>query len=382
HKAQIVREAIEGKITPLVPASALQTHSNTTFLIEKRSASTLSRITYPWLFFEIDWNEIEGIDINRAIIWLSTETNKPIDQLDLQDFHNNFLSGLAKTKGYKVSDLTKAVINRINDKIFYKEKFPRHKKVLVISVRPGDDAIIGDIIRTYVRNENYIKIINMVSGNINVKNSDVIDYCEQNNIDVSLDTIPQRELLQLKTLVRKAEAIELHAYLGVSSENLYFLNLPFYEVENIEERVITEKDIDPLVDILNMELPDIIISPEAITDPHGLKENIVKIVDSSLKRSSIKNVEIWQYKTVMEDFSIPEGDIIFPFNEQDMDLKIAGIKRLKSQDTPILPGYDPRSLWYRIKERNQRVGDVLTTIGLVSNEYRYVTIIKVHQFER
>lgn len=382
HKAQIVKEAIEKKITPLVPASALQTHSNTTFLIEKRAASTLSRITYPWLFFDINWEEIDEINIDRAIIWLSIEANKPIDQLDLQDFHNNFLSGLAKTKGYKVSDLTKAVINRINNKIFYKEKFPRHKKILVISARPGDDAIIGDIIRSCVRNENNIKIVNMVSGNINVKNSDVIDYCSQNNIDVSLETITQTDLLQLKTLVRKAEAIELHSYLGITSENLYFLNLPFYEVKNIEERVITDKDIDPLVDILNVELPDIIISPEGITDPHGLKENVVEIFNSALKRSSIKNVEIWQYKTVMEDFFIPEGDIIFPFNEQDMDLKIAGIKRLRSQDTPILPGYDPRSLWYRIKERNQRVGDVLTTIGLVSNEYRYVTIIKVHHFEQ
>ena len=43
HKAEIVREAIEGVITDRVSASFLQTHSNATFFLDRESASALIR---------------------------------------------------------------------------------------------------------------------------------------------------------------------------------------------------------------------------------------------------------------------------------------------------------------------------------------------------
>ncbi len=388
NKARIVKEAIEGEITASVPASALQTHPNTTFLIEKWAASTLSRINYPWLFFDIDWTEIDEQEIDKAIIWLSMRMKKPIDQLVLQDFINNFFSELLRIKGYRVSDITRSVVNRIKEKIVYKEKFPHDKKILILSARPGDDAIIGDIVYSCARNKNEVKIVNMLSGNLNVKNPDLIEYSERNNLGFTIkekiinNTIDRDELLQLKTHLRKTESIEFHAYLGISSDNIYFLNLPFYEVRNIQESVFSDEDIIPVIDILNKEVPDIIVVLEGVTDPHGVKVKVVNIFNSALKRSNLKEVEIWQYKTVMEDFSVHEGDLIFPFTEKEMDLKTMGIKRLKSQDTPIFPGFDPRPLWFKIRERNLKVGGILNTIGLVPKEYRYGTICKRNYFVR
>lgn len=387
HKAQILKESIEGDIARSVPASALQTHPNTTFLIERRSASTLSRITHPWLFFNIDWTKIDKQEIDKAIIWLSLTTRKPIGRLVLQDFVNNFLSDLLRLERYNVSDLTRSVMNRINNKIIYKEKFPRDKNILIISTRPGDNALIGDILYSCFNNNNNVKVVNMVSGNLNVKNTDLIDFCERIGLDITIkeqiknNTLNRNELLQLKTLLRKTEAVEFHAYLGISSENLYFLNLPFYEVRNIEERVITDDDINPLIDILTKERPDIIFTLDGITDPHGVKTKVVEILNTALVKSNLKSTEIWLYKTIMEDFSIPDGDLILPFTEKEMDLKIMGIKRLQSQNTPIFPGIDSRPLWYRIKERNQKVGSILTTIGLVSKEYRYGTVCRLSHFE-
>ncbi|MFX1282984.1 MAG: glucosamine-6-phosphate deaminase [Promethearchaeota archaeon] len=396
HKALIIKEAVEGRITPSIPASALQAHANTTFLIEKGAASNLSRMSIPWLFFDMDWTnestktKTDEIKIDEALIWLSLTTKRPLTQLDLQDFHNNFLSDLLQLYNYNVPSLTTEVIDRITNKIVYKEKLPRRKKILIISCRPGDDGVIADIVRALISNHNKVKIVNMVSGNINVKNSDVIDYCEQNIFEKSIkerilnNTIDMIDLLQLKTLVRKSESIDMHAYMGISSENQIFLNLPFYETRTIEKIIeISDDDIIPLISVLDKEQPDIILILGGITDPHGLKARIVEIFELALNRSKIQKVDLWYYKTTMEEFSVAKGDLIIPFSEKEMDLKAIAIQRLNSQqvvDFLIIPGFDPRPLWERIKERNQRVGHILRTIGLVPDEYIYASICQVSQY--
>ncbi|MFX0126208.1 MAG: hypothetical protein ACFFAE_21490, partial [Candidatus Hodarchaeota archaeon] len=396
HKALIIKEAVEGRITSSIAASALQAHANTTFLIEKGAASNLSRMSIPWLFFDMDWTsettktKTDEAKIDEALIWLSLTTKKPLTQLDLQDFHNNFLSDLLQLYNYNVPSLTTEVIDRITTKILYKEKIPRHKKILVVSCRPGDDGVIADVVRALIINHNEVKIVNMVTGNINVKNSDVIDYCEQNLFEKSIkerilnNTIDMIDLLQLKTLVRKSESIDMHAYMGISSENQIFLNLPFYETRTIEKIVeISDDDIIPLISVLDKEHPDIIFILGGITDPHGLKARIVEIFELALKRSRIQKVDLWYYKTTMEEFSVAKGDIILPFSEKEMDLKAIAIQRLESQqvvDFLIIPGFDPRPLWERIKERNQRVGHILRTTGLVPDEYNYASICQVSQY--
>ncbi|MFX0209786.1 MAG: glucosamine-6-phosphate deaminase, partial [Candidatus Hodarchaeota archaeon] len=398
HKALIIREAVEGKISTSIPASALQAHANTTFLIEEGAAINLSRMSYPWLFFDMNWMsdtdeaKTDEVKIDEALIWLSLTTKKPLNQLDLQDFHNNFLSDLLQLFNYNVPSLTNEVIERITAKILFKEKLPRHKRILVISCRPGDDGVIADIIRALIGNHNKVKIVNMVSGNINVKNSDVIDYCEQNLIDKSIkkhildNTIDMIELLQLKTLVRKSESIDMHAYIGIPSENQIFLNLPFYETRTIEKIVeISDDDIISLISTLDKEQPDMIFILGGITDPHGLKARIVEIFELALKRSKIQKVELWYYKTTMEEFSVAKGDIIIPFTEKEMDLKAIAIQRLESQqvvDFLVIPGFDPRPLWERIKERNQSVGHILRTTGLVPDEYNYASICQISQYDK
>ena len=43
RKADAVRGTVEGPVTPLVPASALQTHPQTTLYLDRESASLLTR---------------------------------------------------------------------------------------------------------------------------------------------------------------------------------------------------------------------------------------------------------------------------------------------------------------------------------------------------
>lgn len=56
-KAKIIKNAVEGPVTDLVPASYLQNHSNTTFVIDEACAAELTRVKTPWLIDTLVWDK-------------------------------------------------------------------------------------------------------------------------------------------------------------------------------------------------------------------------------------------------------------------------------------------------------------------------------------
>ncbi|MYA76753.1 MAG: glucosamine-6-phosphate deaminase, partial [Gemmatimonadetes bacterium] len=56
HKAPIIRQAVEGEVSPLVAASYLQHHPNATVFIDPPASSELTRVKRPWLNnHAVDW---------------------------------------------------------------------------------------------------------------------------------------------------------------------------------------------------------------------------------------------------------------------------------------------------------------------------------------
>lgn len=55
NKANIIKKAVEGNVTPLLPASFLQNHPNARFIIDSAAASDLIRVKTPWLVASCDW---------------------------------------------------------------------------------------------------------------------------------------------------------------------------------------------------------------------------------------------------------------------------------------------------------------------------------------
>ena len=55
-KAAIVAKTIEGYANAAVPATFLQDHPNTLFLLDEAAASNLTRFQAPWLLGEVDWD--------------------------------------------------------------------------------------------------------------------------------------------------------------------------------------------------------------------------------------------------------------------------------------------------------------------------------------
>lgn len=399
HKSIAVKEALEERITPLVPASILQKHPRLTAVIDEGAASRLSLVVTPWLHRKLDWaEEISKAESyvsnlpNNAVTWLSIELNKPVRELTLEDYQKNGLSDLIKNYDNSPNKLNKEVIQRLKSKVMFKGNFPSDKKIIVISPHPDDDVIsVGGTIKLLKDSGNEIATIYMVSGNIAVRDRDVLEYLEH-KIDKDktdrLETliiskkIPFKKLLKLKAQVREAEAIEACKILGLPEDNQMFLRLPFYETGMIWKTPVRDRDIIPLKKTLEKESPDIIIVHGEIADPHGTHGKCMEIFLKALKRWKFhKSIDIWCYKGGWQEYFIYEADKIIPISEGLMKVKIKAIQAHKSQLVPLFPGLDPRPFWKRAKDRNGYTGRTLQVLGIIPKRIKpYAELLKVkHQ---
>ena len=57
EKADIIKKAVEDKVSDTLPASYLQLHTNATVYIDLAAAAHLTRIQRPWLVTNCEWNE-------------------------------------------------------------------------------------------------------------------------------------------------------------------------------------------------------------------------------------------------------------------------------------------------------------------------------------
>ena len=153
-------------------------------------------------------------------------------------------------------------------------------------------------------NGNDVRIAYMVSGNIAVRDSDIIEnineiaYDKRDLIEnLKLNRIPLKEVMDLKAKVRMMEAIKAAETLGIDRGKIYFLRLPFYETGFMIKNPITEKDINATINIIEEINPEIIIMPGEEDDPHGTHGKCIEIINKSLDKLNLKEeVDIWLYK--------------------------------------------------------------------------------------
>lgn len=384
HKANSIREAIEGEITVRVPASILQKHRDVTFIIDRGAASRLTRVLAPWLYEEIDWeNEVEKLSrgvknlIDQAITWTSNKIGKPIPLLTYNDIYSQKLGGLLK---WNLDLLKDHVMKNLEAKIITQQKLPRNCRFLIFSPHPDDDVIcVGATMRLLIDAGNEINVAYMVSGNIAVREEDVLeklhllingDQVESIKRKILDKTLPLSKLLKLRAKVRENEAINAARILGIPRDNLFFLKMPFYETGIIFKKPLSSEDVRRVRNIIEEVQPDVIMIPGEITDPHGTHGKCIEAIVKALKKTKMKDkLEIWLYKGGWEEYLIYEVDVIVPFDEKIMSIKIEAIKQHESQLNPMFQGLDPRPFWERALHRNRINGLILKRLGLTSKPY-------------
>jgi glucosamine-6-phosphate deaminase len=388
HKAFIVRRAVEGDVDVEVAATFLQSHPNTTFYVDRAAAAELTRIKTPWLLDEVQWTPDLTV---RAVVWLSQTTDRAILHLTQRDYAEHKMSSLVARYGTPGA-VNGEVFNNLGAKIRGKSKLPRGLRTICFSPHPDDDVIsMGGILRKFVENENDVTVAYMTSGNIAVFDHDVrryVDFLQRlahngqgdvkaadawaNKVRAFLDSkkpgdVDIAEVLDIKRIIREAEAVSGIETVGLKESAARFLNLPFYQTGKVKKDPIGPDDVAIVRALLEEIKPELIFVAGDLSDPHGTHRMCKEAIDLALAELSGKQPrpEIWLYRGAWQEWPVTEASWLVPMSQEELRLKIQAIFKHQSQkDSAPFPGSDDREFWQRVEARNKDTAKILDRLGL------------------
>lgn len=411
EKADIIKKAVEDKISDSLPASYLQMHQNATVCIDLPTAAHLTRIQRPWLVTSCEWNDKL---IRSAIVWLCLLTKKPILKLTNKDYNENGLSELLALYGsaYNVNikifnDLQHTITGwpggkpNADDTYRPERAKPFPKRVVVFSPHPDDDVIsMGGTIRRLVQQGHEVHVAYETSGNIAVGDEEVVRFMhfingfnqlfdgEKNETiknmyaeikkflkhkkEGDMDT---RDILTIKGLIRRGEARTACTYNQIPLERVHFFDLPFYETGRIEKNPISEADINIVLDLLREVKPHQIYVAGDLADPHGTHrvctDAVLAAIDEEKNAGAewLKDCRIWMYRGAWAEWEIENIEMAVPLSPEELRAKRNSILKHQSQmeSAPFL-GNDERLFWQRSEDRNRGTASLYDSLGLACYE--------------
>ena len=398
NKASIVKETIEGDISSKVPATYLQHHTNATFILDIEAASELTRINTPWLVGPCVWNEKLS---SKAIIWLCQKTGKSILKLIDEDYNDNGMSSLLAEEGSSYN-LNIKMFNKVQHTITgwpggkpnaYDTSRPERatpikKRVLIFSPHPDDDVIsMGGTFDRLVEQGHDVHIAYQTSGNIAVSDHEALKFaevtkgmrCNNDNglmkkiieqiTDKKDNNIDSLEVRKLKGIIRQCESLAATRYLGVSDENVHFLNLPFYETGSIKKNPLGDEDVAIMCDVIEQIKPHQIYAAGDLADPHGTHRVSLNALFEALKilkpKPFMKDCWLWLYRGAWQEWDIHEIEMVVPMSPDQVLKKRKAIFFHQSQkDGVMFQGNDIREFWMRAEERNTKTAEKYNNLGL------------------
>ena len=410
-KATVVSRATEGEISENVAASFLQNHEDTKFILDAAAAAELTQCKCPWLSTRVIW---DNLMIRKAVVWLATETKKPILKLTDEDYNEHHLQELLASDGpaYNINlSVFRSIQNTITgwpggkpaEKIQIgdvprpdAEVFP--KRILIFSPHPDDDVIsMGGTLMRLVDQGHEVHIAYQVSGSIAVFDEDTLDRAsflkdviKEFGLDATgiqkLETEIEQSLIQkipgqvdsdtvltIKSLIRRCEAKSAARVCGIHPNHCHFLNLPFYETGRVRKKPHTTEDIDICESILEKIKPHEVYAAGDLSDPHGTHRTCLTIVKEAIKRVSDKEwsseLVTWLYRGAWQEWEPERIEMAVPLSPDELSRKIDAIHRHESQkDKALFPGDDEREFWQRAEDRNRATARLYDQLGLAEYE--------------
>ncbi len=410
NKAAIIKKAVEEQITEHVPASYLQKHPGTIFVVDTGAAAELTRQKTPWLVGECEWDDRE---IRKSVVWLCQKVNKPILKLTDRDYNDNGMSDLIAQKGpsaYNINikvfnDLQKTITGwpggkpKADDSNRPERAKPFPKRVIIFSPHPDDDVIsMGGTFIRLVEQGHEVHVAYQTSGNIAVFDDDVIrfaDFVNEYNLTFNGETdtfnrlfknvkeflrmkepgqVDSDEVKQIKGLIRMVEARAGCRFVGIPDDNIHFMNLPFYETGKVKKNPLGRSDINITKDLIRKIRPEQIYAAGDLSDPHGTHRVCLQSVLESVKE--LKNEEtwmkdcwVWLYRGAWQEWEIDRVDMCVPLSPDELSKKTKAIFKHQSQkDSALFPGTDEREFWERAQERNKATAALYNLLGMAEYE--------------
>ena len=410
-KADIIRSAVEDKVSDTLPASYLQLHANTSVCVDLAAAAHLTRIQRPWLVTSCEWNDKL---VRSAIVWLCTTLNKPILKLTNKDYNENGLSellalyGSAYNANIKVfNDLQHTITGwpggkpNADDTYRPERAKPFPKRVVVFSPHPDDDVIsMGGTLRRLVQQGHEVHVAYETSGNIAVGDEEVVRFMHfingfnqlfENSEDKVISDkyaeikqffstkkegdMDTRDILTIKGLIRRGEARTACTFNHIPLSRCHFLDLPFYETGKIEKNPISEADVEIVLNLLREVKPHQIYVAGDLADPHGTHRVCTDAVFAAIDEEKntgaewLKDCRIWMYRGAWAEWEIENIEMAVPLSPEELREKRNSILKHQSQmeSAPFL-GNDERLFWQRSEDRNRGTASLYDQLGLACYE--------------
>jgi len=409
-KAEIIKKTIEGEISSRVPATYLQQHNNTTFVLDTEASSELTRVKTPWLVKSVIWTEELKL---KAVAWLSELTKKPFLKLTDKDYNDNGMSSVLTEEG-TAYHLNIKMFNKMQqtitgwpggkpnaDDTYRPERAtPERKRIIIFSPHPDDDVIsMGGTFDRLVEQGHDVHIAYQTSGNIAVSNEEALKFAEiskalnansveSENIINFLKTkksndIDSLEVRKLKGLIRRSESLAATRYLGLPDSNVNFLDLPFYETGTVKKNNLGEADIKIMCDIIERIKPHQIYAAGDLADPHGTHKVCLDSLFEALKRlkhnSYMDDCWVWLYRGAWHEWESYQIEMAVPMSPDQVLKKRHAIFYHQSQkDGVMFQGDDSREFWVRVEDRNRLTAEKYHALGLA--DYSAIEAFKRYFF--
>jgi glucosamine-6-phosphate deaminase len=403
-KSNIIKASVEGTVTNQIPASFLQEHNNAVFVLDKEASSKLTRINTPWLVEKIVWTDRLT---RKAVLGLALDLKKPILMLTDADYIENGMSDLLADSG-PAYDINIKIFNKLQNTITGwpggkpnaddsnrpERAEPSRKRVLIFSPHPDDDIIsMGGTFMRLQQQGHEVHVAYQTSGNIAVADDEalrfarfVCDYNEKFGIKNSeaediykksiaflknkkTSEIDIPEVRNLKGLIRKGEARSTSNFVGLSEEQIHFMELPFYETGAIEKKPLGEVDIQLTMDLIQKIQPHQIYAAGDLADPHGTHKVCLDAIFEAVKRLKtkdfMKHCWVWLYRGAWQEWGIDEIEMSVPMSpDQVLDKRHGIFKHQSQKDGVVFQGSDSREFWQRAEDRNAETAALYVQLGL------------------
>ena len=409
YKAKVIQKAIEEDPDSLIPASFIQFHRNAKFILDSSASTQLIRVKTPWLLDSLDWTDNRLV--RKAVLWLCSQTKKPILKLTGKDYNDYGLSDLLAIVGaqYKINikvfnDLQHTITGWPGGKPGVEDTFrperaePARKRIVIFSPHPDDDVIsMGGTLLRLVEQGHDVHVAYQVSGNYAVSDEYVtrfldfhyeyIDSYDENNQKAKdqeqkvLSFIKNKkenivdipELKKIKSLIRRMEARSALRYFGIPESNIHFLDLPFYESGLKLKLPISENDVNIIIDLLNEVKPHQIFAAGDLADPHGTHRVCLDAIFIALEqvkqKTWMKNCYVWLYRGAWAEWEADEIEMAVPISPIELTRKREAILRHQSQkEGAMFMGEDDREFWERAEQRNRATARLYDELGMAEYE--------------
>jgi len=402
-KAEVIAKAVEETPSAALPASFLQLHTNTTFVIDRAAATELTRINKPWLVGPVDWTRPL---IRKAVIWLATERKKPVLKLRDEDYTEYGLSELLTDYG-PAYDLNIAIFNDLQrsitgwpggkadaDDTYRPERaLPKQKRSLVLSPEPLIAEVgMGATIRRLVAQKHEVTLAHLCSGNLAVSDKDALYAAEfassviaENESGAADSKIPVLQELRekspfeedsptvrhFKALLRKSEATTTGTALSLKLEHIRHLELPFYEKGRYRRFVATAEDERILVELLRELEPHQIYMTGHLADPSSLEAVSFRLFEQAVETVKedawFKDCRIWLYSPTDSLMPSFETQMSVPVSPDELEEKVMAIYNYHTQRSQV-PSIDNHEAWDVARSLGRKAAAEVDALGLAEYE--------------